>query len=105
MRRFGIPVPEILVTAEDVQCGKPDPEPYRRGAELLRVNPAECLVVEDAPAGIRAAHAAGMKVISLPSTYPLDELREADAIVTTLPMIKVSLDGAGGKRPLVVTLA
>jgi len=45
MRRFGIPIPEILVTADDVKKGKPDPEPYRRGAELLGMNRAECIVV------------------------------------------------------------
>jgi sugar-phosphatase len=104
MRRFGIPVPEILVTAEDVKHGKPNPEPYRKGAELLNVPPEECVVVEDAPAGIRAAHAAGMRVISLPSTCPVDDLKEADALVTGMAMIKVSLDGVGGKGELVVTL-
>jgi len=104
MRRFGVPVPEILVTADDVTRGKPDPEPYLKGAELLKVNPAECVVVEDAPAGIRAAHAAGMKVISLPSTYPEPELREADAIVSGLAKIKVSLEGAGSGGPMLVSL-
>jgi mannitol-1-/sugar-/sorbitol-6-phosphatase len=104
MGRFGVPIPEILVTADDVRRGKPDPEPYLRGAELLHFNPAECVVVEDAPAGIRAAHSAGMRVISLPSTCPVEELHEADAIVDGLRMIKVSLDGAEGKMRLVVTL-
>ena len=104
MRRFGVPIPNILVTADDVQQGKPHPEPYLRGAELLRVNPADCVVVEDAPAGIQAAHAAGMKVISLPSTYPENELHEADAIVSGLSEIKVSLEGAGGNGPMLVTL-
>lgn len=105
MRRFGVPIPKILVTADDVKHGKPDPEPYRKGAELLQVNPAECVVVEDAPAGIRAAHAAGMKVISLPSTYPVADLKEADAIVSGLPKIKVSLDGTGTNTPLQVILS
>ncbi len=105
MRKFGIPVPAILVTADDVTRGKPDPEPYRKAAELLKVNSADCVVVEDAPAGIRAAHGAGMRVISLPSTYPVDELKEADAIVAGLPMINVTLDGAAGKGALLVTLA
>jgi sugar-phosphatase len=104
MRRFGVPVPEILVTADDVTRGKPDPEPYLKGAELLKVNPAECVVVEDAPAGIRAAHAAGMKVIALPSTYPEPELREADAILSGLAKIKVRLDGAGSGGPMLVSL-
>jgi mannitol-1-/sugar-/sorbitol-6-phosphatase len=104
MRRFGVTIPDILVTADDVKRGKPDPEPYLRGAELLKVNPADCVVVEDAPAGIQAAHAAGMKVISLPSTYPEQELHEADAIVSGLSKIKVSLDGAGPNGPMLVTL-
>jgi sugar-phosphatase len=104
MRRFGIPVPEILVTADDVSHGKPHPEPYRKGAELLKVPPEECVVIEDAPAGIRAAHAAGMRVISLPSTCPVDDLKEADALVSGMTMIKVSLDSTGGKGQLVVTL-
>jgi len=102
MRKFGIPFSDVLVTADDVKNGKPDPEPYRRGAELLRVNPATCVVVEDAPAGIRSAHAAGMKVISLPTTYPVAELREADVIVSGLSTIKVSLDGTGPQGMLVV---
>jgi mannitol-1-/sugar-/sorbitol-6-phosphatase len=104
MRNFGIPIPEVLVTADDVKRGKPDPEPYLKGAGLLNVNPLDCVVVEDAPAGIRAAHAAGMKVISLPSTCPPKDLQEADVIVQGLSQIKVSVDGAGGKGPLLVTL-
>ncbi|MGC2194197.1 MAG: HAD family hydrolase [Terriglobales bacterium] len=103
MRKFGIPVPDVLVTADDVRNGKPDPEPYRKGAELLKVDPATCVVVEDAPAGIRSAHAAGMKVISLPTTYPVAELHEADVIVSGVHSIKVSLDGAGPQGMLVVT--
>lgn len=103
MRRFGIPIPDVLVTAEDVSHGKPDPEPYRKGAELLRANPADCLVIEDAPAGIRSARAAGMKVISLPTTYPVAELHEADVIVAGLTSLKVSTDGAGSRGMLIVS--
>jgi mannitol-1-/sugar-/sorbitol-6-phosphatase len=104
MRKFGLPIPDVLVTADDVQHGKPDPEPYRKGAELLHADPATCLVIEDAPAGIRSAHAAGMKVISLPTTYPIAELHEADATVTGLSDIQVSVDGGQGKGMLQVTL-
>ena len=103
MRRFGIPVPDILVTADDVRHGKPDPEPYRRGAELLKANPTDCVVFEDAPAGIRSAHAVGMKVISLPTTYPASELHEADVIIAGLGSLKVSLDGAGSCGMLIVS--
>jgi len=105
MRKFGIPVPEVLVTADDVKNGKPDPEPYRLGAELLQVDPLTCLVVEDAPAGIRAAHAAGMKVISLPTTYPREELREAEVVASGLPEIQVSLNGTDGRDGLTVSVA
>lgn len=103
MRKFGIPIPDVLVTADDVDNGKPDPEPYRKGAELLKANPADCLVIEDAPAGIRSAHAAGMKVISLPTTYPSAELHEADVIVSGLANLKIDLDGAGPPGMLMVS--
>ncbi|HGP2346273.1 TPA: HAD-IA family hydrolase, partial [Salmonella enterica] len=56
----GIPVPNIMITAEDVSRGKPDPEPYLKAASRLGVNPDNCLVFEDADSGIRSAIAAGM---------------------------------------------
>jgi len=90
----GIPSPPTMVTASDVMNGKPHPEPYLKGAEQLGVNPAECLVIEDAPAGIRSARAAGMKVIALASTYPASALSEADAVVEKLKQIHVAPDGA-----------
>jgi len=90
LRLGNLPVPRVLVSADDVVKGKPDPEPYLKGAELLGVNPAECLVIEDAPAGIVAAHAGGMKVIALTSTYPATELEEADAVVSALQQIRVN---------------
>jgi len=95
LRLAGIPVPNVMLTADDVANGKPHPEPYLKGAELLGVNPAECLVIEDAPAGIRSAHAGGMKVIGLTSTYPASALNEADAVVEKLAQIQVGLNGAG----------
>jgi sugar-phosphatase len=104
MRNFGIPIPDVLVTADDVRHGKPDPEPYHRGAELLQTNSSDCIVIEDAPAGIRSAHAAGMKVISLPSTYPASQLQEADAIISGLPSIKVALNGSRGAKLLSVSV-
>jgi HAD superfamily hydrolase (TIGR01509 family) len=56
-----------VVTADDVSEGKPSPEIFLRAAHLLNVHPSKCLVVEDAPAGFVAAHAAGMEVIAIPS--------------------------------------
>jgi sugar-phosphatase len=93
LRLGGLPVPKVLVTADDVTNGKPHAEPYLKGAELLGVEPADCVVIEDAPAGIRSAHAAGMKVIGLTSTYPVAKLSEADAVVDNLNRIRVALDG------------
>lgn len=96
LKLANLPTPRVLVSANDVSKGKPDPEPYLMGAKLLRINPAECLVIEDAPAGIRAAHAGGMKAIAITSTYPATELQEADAIVHDLAQIRVrSTDGSG----------
>ncbi len=93
--QFGIPLPKAMVTADDVIHGKPHPEPYLKGAEVLGLNPAECVVIEDAPAGIRAAHAAGMKVIGLASTYAPSALSEADAVVQKLAQIQVETSAAG----------
>jgi mannitol-1-/sugar-/sorbitol-6-phosphatase len=95
LRLGGLPTPRALITADDVTNGKPDPEPYLKGAELLGMKPAECLVVEDAPAGIRAAHAGGMKVIALASTYPVLELQEADIVVRSLKSVAISAAAEG----------
>jgi sugar-phosphatase len=95
LRYGGLPVPKILVTAEDVANGKPHPEPYLKGAELMGVNPADCLVIEDAPAGIQSARAGGMKVIGITSTYAAEALGHADAVIGKLGQIQVTSNGAG----------
>ena len=102
LRLAGIPAPKVMITADDVANGKPHPGPYLKGAELLGVNPAECLVIEDAPAGIESARAGGMKVIALTSTYPSSALSEADAVVQKLAQIQVGLDGV---RKLRITIS
>jgi sugar-phosphatase len=79
------------VTADDVNDGKPHPEPYLKGAELLGIDPNQCLVIEDAPAGIQAAHAAGMKVIGMASTYKAEELSQADAVISALSEISIEI--------------
>jgi len=95
LRYCGLPVPEVLVTSDDVTNGKPHPEPYLLGAERLGFAPAECLVIEDAPAGIESARAGGMKVIGMASTYAADALGNADAVIGTLGQILVASNGAG----------
>jgi sugar-phosphatase len=93
LRHCGLPVPEVLVTSDDVTNGKPHPEPYLKGAAQLGFDPGECLVIEDAPAGIQAARAAGMKVIGIASTYAAAKLAEADAVVRKLAQIRTGGDG------------
>jgi sugar-phosphatase len=90
-----VPHPKVLVTADDVTNGKPHPEPYLKGAKLLGVAPADCLVIEDAPAGIQAALAGGMKVIGIASTYTADKLTAASAVVQRMGQISVCADGVG----------
>jgi sugar-phosphatase len=84
LRAAGLPLPAALVSADDVSRGKPDPECYLLGARRLGLEPAACLVVEDAPAGITAGHAAGACVLALRTTHADADLREADAIVDDL---------------------
>ena len=79
LRAAGLPIPTRLVTCDDVKNGKPDPEPYLKGASLLGVATQDCIVVEDAPAGIRAGKAAGARVIACRTTSPEPELRDAGA--------------------------
>ena len=75
----GLPKPKHLVTSTDVEHGKPDPEPYLKGAQILGVPAADCLVIEDAPAGIRAGKAAGARVLALRTTASDAELQQAGA--------------------------
>lgn len=75
----GFAVPKYLVTASDIQHGKPHPEPYLRGAAILGVAPGDCVVIEDAPAGIQSGKAAGARVLALQTTAGNDELRRAGA--------------------------
>lgn len=86
--------PGTLVAADDITRGKPDPEPYLLAAARLGVDPARCVVFEDAPVGLRSAHAAGMKSVALTTTYPREQLR-ADAVVTDLSQVSVQVGEAG----------
>jgi sugar-phosphatase len=70
----GLPLPEVLITADEVKRSKPHPDGYLAAAARLGIEPAECLVFEDAPAGIEAASAAGMNVIGLGTTFSHKQL-------------------------------
>lgn len=89
--------PTVLITADDVTHGKPDPEPFLLGAQRLGVPPGRCLVVEDAPAGLEAARKAGMRTIAVTTSHRADEL-DADLVVAGIH--ELDLDVSGG--PLIV---
>ena len=81
----GLPVPDVLVTADEVAHGKPAPDPYLLAAERLGVDPAACVVLEDAPAGIAAGRAAGMTVWAVTTTHEAGALEGAARIARGLP--------------------
>lgn len=95
LKAAGLPVPERIISAEEVSRGKPDAEPYRRGAELLGVPVHECLVCEDAPSGVQAGVAAGCKVLAVLGTHDAEELRAAGAnwIVNSLTQVRTESRG------------
>jgi len=99
----GLPKPKHLVTSTDVQHGKPDPEPYLKGAQILGVPAADCLVVEDAPAGIRAGKAAGARVLALRTTASDAELQQAGADWIVDDCAELFLDSsAAGEKFLLI---
>jgi mannitol-1-/sugar-/sorbitol-6-phosphatase len=89
----GLPIPERMITGSDIEHGKPHPEPYQRGAALLGLSPSACIAVEDAPNGIRSAADAGMPVLAVPTTYPLEELSQATALLPDLAALHPTIVG------------
>jgi sugar-phosphatase len=87
-------LPKTLVVAEDVTRGKPDPEPYLLAARHIGVDPARCVVFEDAPAGLRAARAAGMITVALATTHQAHEL-DADLVVSDLSALSALVSDGG----------
>ena len=103
LRAAGLPIPERLLTCDDVINGKPDPEPYLKGAALLGVAATDCVVVEDVPAGIRAGKAAGARVIACRTTACEAELEDAGADWIVDSCKSISVSQAKGKLRLVLT--
>jgi mannitol-1-/sugar-/sorbitol-6-phosphatase len=95
LKAAGLPVPERIITGEMVERGKPDPEPYRRGAELLGFRPEECVVVEDAPSGVEAGKAAGCRVLAVLGTHSAAELVRAEWVVGSLEELVVAASRDG----------
>ena len=84
LRAVGLPLPEVMVCGDEVERGKPDPEGYLAAATLLGAEPGACVVFEDAPAGIEAALAAGMRVIGITTTHAASALTGASAVIDDL---------------------
>jgi mannitol-1-/sugar-/sorbitol-6-phosphatase len=85
----GLPTPPVLVAAEDVPAGKPDPAPYRLAATRLGLDPADCLAIEDAPAGLTSARTAGCRTLALLTTHPRAAL-PADLVAPSLAAVRIT---------------
>jgi sugar-phosphatase len=79
LRAAGLPVPKHMVTASDLQRGKPSPDPYLKGAEVLGISPTDCVVAEDAASGVRSGKSAGARVLAMRTTSTEAELLSAGA--------------------------
>lgn len=96
LRTVGLAIPEVLVAAEDVSAGKPDPEPYLRAAEALGVAPSTAVVVEDSPAGVAAGLAAGMRVVALTTTHDREAVQAATMVLPDLAAARIRHDEESG---------
>jgi mannitol-1-/sugar-/sorbitol-6-phosphatase len=90
----GLPIPRVLVCADDVLRGKPDPEPYLLAARLLGYSPNRCVVIEDSTAGVASARSAGMQVLGITTTMSREEL--GVPCVRHFEDLRVRVDEAAG---------
>jgi mannitol-1-/sugar-/sorbitol-6-phosphatase len=90
----GLPEPRVLITSDRTPRGKPHPDPYLAAAAALGADPADCLVIEDAPAGIAAGRAAGMTVWAVTTTHTADELAGADRVLAGLDEVRHRLSAS-----------
>ena len=104
IRAGGLARPKFLVTSDDIKNGKPAPDPYLRAAELLGVPTNDCIVIEDAPAGVQAGKAAGCRVIAFDTTMPEAELREAGADWLAKDCSAISVISAERKSGICISL-
>ncbi|KAL4249102.1 HAD-like Sugar Phosphate Phosphatase [Abortiporus biennis] len=98
----GVPTPDIFVASEDVKKGKPAPDPYLLGAKLLGVDPTKCLVVEDAPSGVRSGNAAGCKTLGLITSHTKQQVEEAKPTWIVENLSKVSMKKVDGGIEVVI---
>ena len=93
-------MPSVLVVSEEVRHGKPAPDGYQLAAARLGYNPADCLVLEDAPAGVMAGRSAGARVLALTTTHAAGDLIGADAMIPDFGTFEVH----AGHDALIVTV-
>ena len=93
IRHTGLPVPRVLVCADEIERGKPDPQGYLVAANQLGVDPAMCVVVEDTPPGLEAARRGGMRSVGVSGTYPTSALSAADQVVSRLGELRITRAG------------
>jgi len=91
LTKAGVPIPDAFVASEDVTKGKPEPDPYLLGAEKCGVDPTRCLVVEDAPAGIRSGRAAGCKTLALLTSHSRAQVEGANADFVVEDLSRVTM--------------
>jgi sugar-phosphatase len=104
LRAAGLPMPKHLVTASDLERGKPFPDPYLKGAEVLGMAAADCVVMEDAPSGVRSGKAAGARVLALRTTSKDEELLAAGADWIADDLSALSLEPSGQTKGLAFRL-
>ncbi|WP_109488751.1 HAD family hydrolase [Occallatibacter savannae] len=106
MAQAGLPVPARLITADDVEQGKPDPAPYVAGAALLGIPPEECIVFEDAESGTLAGRAAGCTVIATTFSHEVESLAAAHYLIEDVTGVRVrTLAGEQGMELVFTPLA
>ena len=98
LKHVGLPAPNVLVTADDVTNGKPAPDPYLLAARRMAKKPDQCVVIEDTPAGIESALAAGMRVIGVITTHQAADLQRATAVQPVDKQIRVTIGQPGSPR-------
>jgi sugar-phosphatase len=91
----GLPIPLVLVSADDVAQGKPAPDGYLLAASALGVNPAQCIAIEDSPAGVAAAKGAGCRVVALSTTHSAEQVSAAHLVLPNLSYLIVKQAGLG----------
>ena len=101
LQAAGLPKPQLLITPEQLTQGKPAPEPYLTAAAQLGLQPQQCLVFEDAPAGVTAGYAAGMRVFAITTHFMPEQLPEADHYIASLTEIAINTGPDGFELALI----